>query len=274
MAPVYTDTYITLARYKASVGAFLADGTFVASGVTDLYNNNPDAVVVFKPGPDPRPKINVPTDSPYSNELVLSATPNQAFRYQFTATNNPTAFRLLNTGDKTIDATLPAGLSFDPATGVLSGTPTAIGTFYFIAQATNGQGVGILNTFGFLTIGSAPVITSASTATGHLNQPFSFQVTATNDPTNFQFTGLPDGVFYDSTTGLISGTPTKAGTFPVAETVDNVVSGGFSATPSGTGTLTITVDDKPPAAFTVSLTKPADQQNVIAGTAIKAKARG
>ena len=272
--PVYTGYDITSDGpvFHAVVG-FADDGSMVVQGLTNRYTDGKQGhIMIFKPGADLRPKIVAP-DPTYPGEIFLHAEPGQPFSYQFVATNNPTAFRLVDTSDATKDATLPDGLSFNKTTGLLSGTGPALGTVYFSVQATNGQGIGAIKSFAVLTSGDAPMITSASTATAHLNQPFTFQVTATNEPTNFYFTGLPDGLVYDYGSGLISGTPTKAGTFPVAETVNNAISGGFSTTAAGTGTLTITVDDKPPAAFTVSLTKPADEQNVIAGTAIKAKAK-
>jgi subtilisin-like proprotein convertase family protein len=59
----------------------------------------------------------------------------------------------------------------------------------------------------------APVVTSAATASGMVNVPFSYQITATSAPTSFSTAAaLPAGLTLNTTTGLISGTPTTAAT--------------------------------------------------------------
>src|SRR5438093_1135226 len=56
-----------------------------------------------------------------------------AFSYQITASNSPASYNA--TG-------LPAGLSVNTATGIISGTPTASGTFSVTLSATNAGGTG------------------------------------------------------------------------------------------------------------------------------------
>jgi hypothetical protein len=81
---------------------------------------------------------------------------------------------------------------------------------------------------------TAPVITSAGTASGTVNQSFSYQITASNSPTSYGASGLPAGVTVNTSTGLISGTPTASGTFSV--TVNAANAGG-----TGSKTVTITI---------------------------------
>ncbi len=95
-------------------------------------------------------------------------------------------------------------------------------------------GVGV---FGLLSVPSAPVITSATTASGSTNKRFSYQITATNSPTSYTATGLPSGLLLNTTTGFISGIPTTAATSKVAIGASNA--GG-----TGTATLTITIRGK------------------------------
>src|SRR6266446_4219730 len=91
-----------------------------------------------------------------------------------------------------------------------------------------------------------PVITSPLTATGQVGVAFSYQITATNSPTSFNATGLPAGLTVNTTSGLISGTPTTAGTYSVTISATN--GGG-----TGNATLTLTIKPPPPA-ITSSLT--------------------
>ena len=68
---------------------------------------------------------------------------------------------------------------------------------------------------------SAPVITSALTATGTVGQAFSYTITANNNPTSFNATGLPAGLSVNTNSGAITGTPTVAGSNSVTISASN-----------------------------------------------------
>jgi hypothetical protein len=144
------------------------------------------------------------------------------FSYQITATNSPTGYAA--TG-------LPAGLAVNTGTGLISGTPTTAGTSTVTVSAANSGGTGSAN-LTLSIIAAAPVITSSTTASGAVGSAFSYQITATNSPTSYAATGLPAGLAVNTSTGLISGTPTTSGTSPVAITATNA---------SGTGSATLTL---------------------------------
>src|SRR5208337_4762163 len=133
---------------------------------------------------------------------------------------------------------LPTGLSVNTSTGLISGTPSAGGTSTVTLSATNAGGTGTATLT--LTIKPAPpVITSATTASGTVGSAFSYQITATNTPTGYGATGLPSGLSVNTSTGLISGTPTAAGTSSATLSATNA--GG-----TGTATLTLTIKPAPP----------------------------
>ena len=71
---------------------------------------------------------------------------------------------------------------------------------------------------------SAPVISSSTaTATSTYGAAIAnYQIIANNCPTSYAAAGLPAGVTINTTTGLISGTPTVVGTFTVSMTATNV----------------------------------------------------
>jgi hypothetical protein len=145
----------------------------------------------------------------------------QPFSFQITASNNPSSFGASG---------LPPGLSVS-STGLISGTPTSGGDSTTNVTATNAAGSG--SSLLFVTVGAAPTITSATSAQWQAGQAFDYQITATNSPTSYAASGLPAGLTLDTNAGLISGTPTSAGTLTVTLTATN-------ATGSGSATLTFT----------------------------------
>jgi hypothetical protein len=156
------------------------------------------------------PKIN----GPYTVDTFRS----EPFTYTISAKNSPTSFTASG---------YPSGFSFNSTTGTLSGTPTTTGTSSIAISATNSTGTGTSTLTLNVTAQPAPAITSASTMTGTTGAPFSYSISATNSPTSYSVTGLPNGLSLDATTGIISGTPVDSGTSVVHL---NAANGGGSAT--------------------------------------------
>ncbi len=131
---------------------------------------------------------------------------------------------------------LPGGVTLNQFTGALSGTPTQGGVFPITITASNGASPNAIQAF-TLTVDAQPVITSANSTTFTENTPGTFTVTATGTPApTFSETGpLPTGVTLSSA-GVLSGTPTQPGSFPIAIDAANGVS------PDATQDFTLTVN--------------------------------
>jgi autotransporter-associated beta strand protein len=105
---------------------------------------------------------------------------------------------------------LPAGLSLDPATGVISGTPTAESppTAYTITASNPGGSTATVVTL--QVTATDPVIAySPGPVTAYLGVPLGPLVPSVSGAiTRFEVAPpLPDGVFLDPATGAIGGTP-------------------------------------------------------------------
>ena len=155
------------------------------------------------------------------------ATTGAAFTYTIVSSGSPTSYAA---------SPLPAGLVVNSSTGVISGTPTVAGTTSVILTTTNATGTSnpITLTITVAPAATIPIIISATSAPGTVGAPFSYTIAATGLPTSFTASPLPPGLGLNTTTGVISGTLTTAGTTNVTITATNVLG-------TSTKTLTVTV---------------------------------
>ena len=176
--------------------------------------------------------VNIMGNPVMTNTASFSATVGSAVSFQLSASNNPTSYAASG---------LPAGLSVNTTTGLISGTSSAIGTFNATVSATNSIGTGSAPLS--ITINpviSAPVITSGTSANGSVGSAFNYQISASNSPATYAATDLyPPGLTINTSTGLISGTPNTPGTYTCTLSASN--SGG-----TGSAILTLTIYAVPP----------------------------
>ena len=153
-------------------------------------------------------------------------------------------------------AALPNGLTLNAASGAISGTPTASGTFPFSATVKDSAGNISPAQSLSITIGTGVTVTAASLPNGVVGAAYAQTLGASggSPPYNSWTVAsgtLPDGLVLNAGSGAISGTPTASGTFPFSATVKDSA-GNISAVQS----LSIGVNLPPTPVFTL----PASQQ--------------
>ncbi|MEU7617492.1 fibronectin type III domain-containing protein [Micromonospora rifamycinica] len=179
------------ATYTFRVAATNAAGTGPASAASSAVTINAS------------PSLNFP--APPAGEVGV------AYADQLTVTGGTSPFTWsVSTGS------LPPGLTLNPTTGLLSGTPTQAGGFPFTVQVTDASTLTASKAV-TLVIAAAPTLNFPPPPPGDVNVIYSDQLTVTGGTGPFTWSvstgSLPPGLTLNPTTGLLSGIPSTAGSF-------------------------------------------------------------
>lgn len=186
---------------------------------------------------------------------TTTGTEGNSFSQTFTASG------ILGTVTWSTASTLPAGVTLNPSTGVLSGTPTETGSFPIVVKATDTNGCfGTSATYTLVL--TCPTITVSGTipalAYNTAMSTATFSQSGTTSTITWSATGLPGGVAINSSTGAVTGTPTATGTF--SATITATDAGGCT----GSKSVTVTVA---PTAPSQSYTGVGNTQVYVTGVA-------
>ena len=184
--------------------------------------------------------VNAPTIT-IAPAPLPSATVAAASRQSVTASGGTSTYTYTKTA-----GTLPAGLTL-ATTGVVSGTPTAGGTFTFTVKAVDSStGTGPYNGSQVITLTvNAPTITVAPSTlpAATVAALYSQTITASGGTSTYTFAktagSLPAGLTLASN-GTLSGTPTAGGSFTFTVTATDSSTGTGPYTGSLSYTLTVT----------------------------------
>ena len=189
-----------------------------------------------------------PTATPIADQ---SAYEGQAF-----SLNVASHFKAPAAGDAlTLSALLPAGLSINAHTGVISGVPTDsdFGSHPIIVTATDAHGKTIKETFNLQVGDTGPTATAIADQSAYEGQAFSlnvssqFKAPAAGDALTFSGS-LPAGLSINAHTGVISGVPTDSdfGSHPITVTATDAHGMAISET------FHLQVGDKGPTATAIA----------------------
>ncbi len=230
-------------------GPSLAAPTLSGGSVSGNAGTDVDLAINFNPSPNQVASLQFSLTLPASVSTVsvtagIAAT-NAGKQVSANKVGNSWNFIIFGLNTTSIDAGLVTTARLHIASNASAGALTIPLVNAVYADANGASISGGTSTQGTVTVTAAPPpppaapsVTSNQTASGTAGTAFSYQITASNSPTSFNATGLPSGLSINTTSGLISGTPTAAGTSSITLSATNA--GG-----TGTRTLTLTVSAAP-----------------------------
>ena len=146
------------------------------------------------------------------------------------STNTPYSLRLAATGGTgTLTWSLapgsspPPGLLLNASTGTISGTPTQAGIYNFTVAVTDALGVSVSRQLAISVTSALSITTPATLPTAQVSVTYSITIQVAGGVPPYSYstdpTQLPPGLVLNSSSGVLSGTPSVAGDYRFLVTV-------------------------------------------------------
>jgi len=223
-----TTTFFSTTQLSANVPASL----IASPGVALIQVRNAD-------GGQSNPLTFTVTPPPVSilTDTLTAAVIGRAYTFNLTASGGSPAYSwTISSG------ALPSGLTLNPASGIISGIPTATGTASFTVRVTDSLQTTAEKALQ-LAVNLPPfsIANDSTLPVGTVGAAYTLLLTASGGtpPYRWSTTLAPPGLALDAGTGVLSGTPTTNGTFTF--TVQLADSSGLNASKS----FTLTVNPAP-----------------------------
>ncbi len=157
----------------------------------------------------------------------VAARVDESFTYQAIALNGVTGVQEIN---------LPAGLTLDAQTGLISGIPVQAGTFNPTIRITNEFGTtDVAFQFDIAPrTANVPAIMSTDTLVAEVGETMTYTIRTTGNPDTIETSDLPEGLILEGNT--ITGTPTRTERYYI---------GVYAANGEGTGYKILRLDVVP-----------------------------
>ncbi|MFZ3138073.1 MAG: putative Ig domain-containing protein [Thermodesulfovibrionales bacterium] len=190
----------------------------------------------------------------YTSPATLSnGTVGQAYSYQLQTSGGQTPIIF-----SFVSGSLPPGLNLG-STGLISGIPTSSEAYSFTVSATDSCAAGAQSLQGnfSITVNAAPcpalsIISPSTLTSGTVGQGYTYQIATSGGQAPITFSlvsgALPSGLSM-SASGLISGTPSPAGTSTFTVRATDSCAGGAQTSDKS---MTITVNPAPCAALSIT----------------------
>lgn len=192
---------------------------------------------------------------------LANGTIGTAYSQSVTASNGTPAYSYA-----VIAGGLPTGLSLNTSNGAITGTPTTPGSYSFTIQATDATPVTGSRNYTVLVGSNVLTIAPASLRSGTQGVAYTQTLTTTGGNGSYTYAvtagALPAGLSLNTSSGVISGTPTGTGTasftIGVTDTAANIGSRVYSM---NIGTVSLIVN---PATLPAAIAGRPYSQNVTA----------